>query len=562
VSRPSDHRVVVVGAGIGGLVSTVLLAARGLDVTLVDASPAPGGKMRQVRIDGVGIDSGPTVFTMRWVLDAVFAAAGTRLEDHLHIAPLEVLARHAWRGRSGDGSDSPRLDLHADLARSIEAISVFAGAAEGRRFAAFCAEARRLYATLEGPYIRSPRPDFLRLVRDLGPGGVLTLASLGPMASLAGRLARHFRDPRLQQLFGRYATYTGSAPGLAPATLMLITQVELDGVWRVQGGMHAVAQALMQLAQRLGARVRLGTRVAGIVVSGGRASGVRLADGESLAADSVVYNGDVNALAQGVLGAAATPAAAPVARADRSLSAMTWSMHAASRGFPLTMHNVFFDDDYASEFDDIFTRGRLPRRGTVYVCAQDRDDAASLSSPLGDGRERLLALVNAPPLGDGPSAPDSALSEEELQRCEQRSFDLLRACGLTIHRTTHNTVRTAPQDFERLFPATGGALYGRASHGWMAQFKRPGSLSRLPGLWMVGGSVHPGPGVPMAAMSGRLAAEALMAHLGSTSRWHPAPTSGGTSTRSATTASTPSPSSPSSAASSRRTTAWPDAAGG
>ena len=545
---PRAQRVVVAGAGIAGLVSAALLAARGLDVQVVEAGAAVGGKMRRIEVAGAGIDSGPTVFTMRWVFDAVFEALGTRLEDELKVSPLQVLASHTWRGRSDEGDDATGLNLYADRERSAEAVGEFAGAAEARAFRGFCDEARKLYATLESPYIRSPRPTFWRMVHDLGPSGLATLASLGPLATLSGRLAHHFRDPRLRQLFARYATYTGSSPGMAPATLMLIAQVELDGVWRVEGGLHAVAQRLQALAEAAGARFRFGRAVREVTVRGGRACGVVLADGEALSCDHVIWNGDVNALASGLAGPDAAVAARPVPPRERSLSALTWSMHTAAGGpAPLTMHNVFFDRDYASEFADIFGQRRLPRRGTVYVCAQDRgDDSARLDGPPLDLNghlrpERLLALVNAPATGDLGPGHRAALSEEEIDRCEQRSFQLLRACGLRLSPSAHQVVRTSPIVLERLFPATGGALYGRASHGWMAQFKRAGAASRLPGLWTAGGSVHPGPGVPMAAMSGRLAAEALMAHLDSTSRFRVAATSGGTSTRSATTTVTPSP---------------------
>jgi 1-hydroxycarotenoid 3,4-desaturase len=383
----------------------------------------------------------------------------------------------------------------------------------------------------------------VRLSRDLGVSGIALLASLGPMASLWRSLGRHFQDPRLRQLFGRYATYCGSSPWLAPATLMLITQVELDGVWRVRGGMHAVARALAGLAERRGARFRYGHRVEEILVRQGRAAGVRLRavgaadDGaaQTLAADSVIFNGDVHALGSGALGAPARAAAAPVPRRDRSLSALTWSMHADARGFPLAMHNVFFDDDYRSEFADIFEAGRLPRRGTVYVCAPDRADDGMRRTDRPGAFDRLLCLVNAPAQGDLRPGNSGYLDPGEIDACERRSFGLMQACGLGLTPTAANTVRTTPEDFERLFPCTGGALYGRSSHGWMAQFRRPGSASRLPGLLLAGGSVHPGPGVPMAAMSGRLAAEALMANLDSTNPSRRAATSGGTSTSSATT---------------------------
>jgi 1-hydroxycarotenoid 3,4-desaturase len=519
------RRVVVIGAGVGGLVSALLLAHRGLDVTVVERMHAPGGKLRHVTVDGADIDAGPTVFTMRWVFESIFAAVGASLTDSLRLTPLDVLARHAW---SADAT----LDLHADRERSAAAIGRFAGAAEARRFLGFCDEAKRVYALLEGPYIRSERPTLRSMSSDLGLQGLATLASLGPFASMWRSLARHFHDARLRQLFGRYATYCGSNPLAAPATLMLIAQVEMDGVWSVDGGMHAVARALATLAQARGARLRYGVHCEEIVVGGGRARGVRLAGGETLEADAVVFNGDVNALAQGLLGGHVRKAARPVPRAARSLSAITWLLRARTAGFPLAHHNVFFHDDYASEFADIFGRGRLPRQGTVYVCAPDRSGGATT-----DGApERLSLLVNAPAVGDADSRQGGPLDEAEIEACERTSFALLARCGLEVQRRPAATVRVTPREFNRLFPATGGALYGQATHGWLASFRRESSTSALPGLYLAGGSVHPGPGVPMAAMSGRLAAETLLAHLASTSRSRRVVISGGMSTPSATTA--------------------------
>jgi 1-hydroxycarotenoid 3,4-desaturase len=220
----------------------------------------------------------------------------------------------------------------------------------------------------------------------------------------------------------------------------------------------------------------------------------------------------------------------PVAR--RSLSAVTWSARTVTGGeFPLARHNVFFDSDYAGEFRDIFQHRRLPSAGTVYVCAQDRDNGQA--EPAGTP-ERLLCLVNAPPDGDSRSLP-----LQEIQACEQHSLALLRGCGLQISLNPQATLQTTPQHFNQLFPASGGALYGQATHGWMSSFQRPGSMCRVPGLYLAGGGVHPGPGVPMAALSGQRAAATLLAHLDSTSRSRLAATSGGTSTPSVTTAATP-----------------------
>ncbi len=523
---PPTHRVVVIGAGIGGLVSALLLAQHGLQVTLVEAAAAPGGKMRQLEVDGTRIDAGPTVFTMRWVFDQILTQAGSSIEALVGLQPLPVLARHVWP--SEQPGQPATLDLHADLQASADAIARFAGPDEARRYLDFCDEARRVYQRLEGPHIRSQRPSVLRMVRDLGPGGLATLIGLGPFATLWARLGHHFRDPRLRQLFGRYATYCGSSPWLAPATLILIAHVEQSGVWSVRGGMHALPQALAALARERGARLHFGQAVQRILVRNGRACGVRLADGRELQADSVVFNGDANALAQGLLGAEVVSAAPATPRPRRSLSALTWAVHARSSGFALQRHNVFFCNDYAREFDDVLRRRQLPQQGTVYICAQDRGDVAAAPR----GRERLLCLVNAP--ADGDRRP---FDRSEIEPCLRRSQDLLQHCGLQLEADAPQAV-SSPATFNQLFPGTGGALYGAASHGWMALFRRSGSSSPVPGLYLAGGSVHPGPGVPMAAMSGRLAAETLLAHLDSTSRFRRGVTCGGTSTPSATTVGT------------------------
>jgi 1-hydroxycarotenoid 3,4-desaturase len=366
----------------------------------------------------------------------------------------------------------------------------------------------------------------------LGPRGLALLTQVGPLRTLWRSMEQHFSDPRLQQLFGRYATYTGSSPWAAPATLSLITQVEMDGVWSVQGGMGALAQCLARLCRQQGVQFRLDTHCREIRQSAGRVSGVVLESGEVLSAEVVVFNGDAAALRQGLLGQAARGAVAP-SRGPRSLSAVTWALLAKTGGTVLDRHNLFFGRNYATEFDDIFGHGRLPQDPTVYVCAQDRG-----TGTVPDGYERLLCLVNAPALGDGNT---DALDSAALQRCQQRSFALLNKCGLQVQWDASQGVCTTPRQFHQRFPGTGGALYGQATHGWLSIFSRPGSVSPLPGLYLAGGSVHPGPGVPMAAMSGRLAAEAVLENLALTKRCQPAATSGGTSMPVAMTAHLDSP---------------------
>jgi 1-hydroxycarotenoid 3,4-desaturase len=510
-------RVIVIGAGVAGLVAALELAARGLEVVVVERAATPGGKLREVAVAGARLDAGPTVFTMRWVFEELFDAIGAALPAHVTLRPVEVLARHAW-------SASERLDLFTDVARSADAIGALAGPAEALGYLQFCERARRVYQTLEAPFIRAARPgNPLALALAIGKRGLGDLRRIEPFASLWRALGEHFRDPRLRQLFGRYATYLGSSPFAAPATLMLVAHVEREGVWLVEGGMHRLAVALAELAAQRGAAFRYGAEARAIEISGGRASSVRLASGERLEADAVIVNADVAALASGRFGGAVARAVPGVPSARRSLSALTWSLLATTGGFPLLRHNVFFSGDYAAEFDDLFRRARLPAAPTVYVCAQDRGDRDD-SAPAGP--ERLLCLVNAPPTGD--SHTFDAL---EIRPCEERTFGLLARCGLRVERHPATTAVTTPADFDRLFPATGGALYGQASHGSMASFRRPAAGSRIPGLYLAGGSTHPGPGVPMAALSGRLATASLLADRASTRRSQRVAMPGGMSTR-------------------------------
>jgi 1-hydroxycarotenoid 3,4-desaturase len=344
---------------------------------------------------------------------------------------------------------------------------------------------------------------------------------ISPFTTLWNALGDYFQDTRLRQLFARYATYCGSSPFEAPATLMLIAHVERDGVWMIEGGMHRLAQALESLARTNGATIRYGCEVKEINVRGGRAHGITLASGERLDCDAIVANTDTNALSAGLLGADASKAV-KLSSGTSSLSAVTWALVGKSSGFPLSRHNVFFSRDYKAEFDDIFSHKRLPSNPTIYLCAGDRGETSANAM----GPERIFLLVNAPATG-----AKQKLDNEEIESCAKRAFGLLRRCGLSIEFDPHTAVTTTPGDFAKLFPGTGGSLYGPASHGWTASFARPTAKTNLAGLYLAGGSVHPGPGVPMAAISGRLAAKQILSDMRSTLTFSKTAMPGGISMR-------------------------------
>ncbi|MFB2552387.1 1-hydroxycarotenoid 3,4-desaturase CrtD [Ensifer soli] len=519
--------VVVVGAGMGGLAAAIRLAAAGFRVSVVEIGDTPGGKLRQVPAGdaAVAIDAGPTVLTMAWVFDDLLSLVGTRLEDEIALTRATTLARHVWRGGES-------LDLFAEVAESRRAIADFAGRREAEGFSRFAADSARIYRLLKDTFIDAERPDPLSLSARIGLLRPASLLALRPFSTLWSALEGYFTDPRLRQLFGRYATYCGASPFRAPATLMLVAHVEQAGVWIVEGGMSVLARRLAKIAADLGVTFHYGERVDAIMRdrSGRAVAGVRTDREHVLPATGVIFNGDAAALA-GLVG---RPPPRPDAQPERSLSALVACGLVAPQGESLAHHTVHFSDDSRAEFEAIFRNGRAPADPTVYLCAPDRTaggmrrDGGEVEAP-----ERLYALMNMPADGDR-----RAYDESEIERCLTTMEGRLAANGSALRFDRSRTTVTAPDGFARLFPETGGALYGMASHGWAASFRRPAARTALKGLYLAGGSIHPGPGVPMAALSGKIAAASLMADHRSDGRSRPVAINGGMPMPSATAAPT------------------------
>jgi 1-hydroxycarotenoid 3,4-desaturase len=274
------------------------------------------------------------------------------------------------------------------------------------------------------------------------------------------------------------------------------------------------------LAQNKGAYFRFNSRAVRIERQDDRVCAVQLEDGTRLPADLIVFNGDPKALVDRHLGPAAEQAVPAKSVADRSLSAFVWGFAAEPAGVDLAHHTVFFCTDPKAEFDDL-AKGRMPRDGTLYVCAQDRGSDAP------NGSERFEIILNGP--AGHPSTPEDAYT------CKTRVFDSLARMGLRFSPTPDITALTMPGDFNRAFPGSDGSLYGLSPHGMMATFQRPTARTRLKGLYLAGGGAHPGAGIPMACLSGRHAAEAIMTDLALTSTCPPTVTRGGMSTGSAMT---------------------------
>ena len=499
-----EPKVVIVGAGIGGLAAALRLAAAGVCVTVVEAAARPGGKMRTVPTVAGPADAGPTVLTLREVFAELFAAAGEAIEDHVRLIPLEVLARHYW-------SDGTVLDLHADHEASAAGVRAVFGPRAEAEFRAFHGRAARLLAAFDAPMMQAAAPSqgelALRVARE-----PRLIADMAPWATLGAMLRASFSEPRLAQLFGRYATYVGGAPDDAPALLSLIAAVEMQGVWAVEGGMHALARAVEALARSRGASMRYGEAVLRIEMQGGRVAGVQTAGGR-IAADAVLFNGDPRAIAVGLLGEGVRRAVPRAAVEPRSLSAFVHAFAAVPRGVDLAYHTVFFGDDPRAEFAAL-REGRRPRDATLYLCAQDRalagtaGTAATGAAGAAGAAERFEIILNGPPTGD------RAETELEIAECQTQVFNRLGTFGLSFLPRPQRESLTTPEGFAHLFPGSRGSLYGLSPRGFMAGLKRPRARTAVAGLYLCGGGAHPGAGVPMATLSARHAAGAILSDLG------------------------------------------------
>ncbi|MEM6695956.1 MAG: 1-hydroxycarotenoid 3,4-desaturase CrtD [Pseudomonadota bacterium] len=524
----SSQPTVIVGAGIAGLAAALRLSAKGAAVLVLESHDGPGGKMRTLPSPAGPVDAGPTVLTMRDVFEDLFAAAGERLEDHVTLLRLGCIARHFW-------SDGAQLDLFDDAGRNREALAAFGGARAVRQFERFGRRARALFEGFRAPMIEAAEPTLPQLVRYMMVRPRLAWR-MAPHQSLARLLRGSFDDPRLGQLFGRYATYVGGSPNGVPALLSLIWHAEMLGVWAVKGGMHRLAQAIERCAVARGATFEYGADVAQIVAPNGQVEAVLLRDGRRVATRNVIFNGDPRALATATMGRDCATVAPQTRDIPRSLSAEAWAFAAVAKGPELSYHNVFFRDDPAPEFAALSSGATPVSDPTIYVCAIDRAEAGTTRA-----LERFETIANAAPLP--PDTQTMTLEPKDTARCRIRTFQTLARFGVSFTPMPEPAALTTPQGFNHLFPATAGSLYGQSPHGMLAPFQRPTARTPIRGLYLAGGGTHPGAGIPMATRSAKHAVEAMLSDQTSTSLSPQTATPGGMSTGSLTMAAAPSPSS-------------------
>ncbi len=483
MTRPFN--TVVIGAGVGGLSAAIRLARAGQRVLVLEQNPAVGGKMSELRDAGYRWDLGPSVITMRPVLEDLFTAAGRRLEDELDLVAVDPLTRYVW-------PDGTVLDATRDPGRMAEQIERLEPRdVEGYR--KFLAYAARLHRVTGPAFIYGDPVSPATLLR-VPPRDWLAVDGWRTM----DQAIRGFvTSPKLRQLLGRFATYVGASPFRAPATLNVIADVELTGgVWYPRGGVYAIARALERLARDLGVEIRTHAPVDAIDVVDGRAAGVHLGD-VVIPAQAVLANVDVATVYERLLPKRWRRQAA----FEPSVSGFVLLLGVRGQSPGLVHHNLYFNSDYRAEFDDLFRRGIPSQDPTIYVTITSRADPEDAPP----GRENWFVLVNAPPLG-----PQWNWSTEA--GCyRDRVLEILAERGLDVRERIEVEHCLTPIDLERQTGARRGALYGMSSNGMLSAFRRPPNRARdIRGLFFAGGTAHPGGGVPMVMLSGAAAARGIL----------------------------------------------------
>jgi phytoene desaturase len=465
-------KVAVIGAGVGGLAAAIELAHAGHRVTVLEQADAPGGKCARVEHGRFTWDAGPSLLTLPQVFADLFAATGSPLEEELELLRVEPVTRYEF-------ADGTHLELSADLPRALDALETWSpgAGADWMRFLGTCAGMwRAAESFLTGPPPWPPRRP--------GPGETppdpRDALRVRPWATLSQLARGHARDRRLQMVIERFATYAGADPRRAPAALAVAGYVEhAFGAWHPRGGVYELVRAMARRLEALGGELLLGRRAERIEVRGGRARGV-LTDAGTVQADAVVADVDEAVVRGALLGR-------PIRRTERSLSGLALLLGLRDRRADTPHHHIRFPADPHTEFDDIFRLRRPPQDPTVYVCAPGVTDPA--------GGEAWFVLVNAPAVGDG--ADWAAAEAAVLDR-------------LGVRDRLDTVLRRTPGDLERETGALGGAIYGAAPHGRLASVRQAGPRVRGVGdLWLAGGTVHPGGGLPLVTLGGRAVARAI-----------------------------------------------------
>lgn len=474
--------VVIVGGGVGGLAAAIRLRVVGHTVTIFERNDVAGGKLATFERDGFTFDIGPSLLTLPHVFDEVLTLAGTSLAAELDLVRLDPQFCYHWR-------NGGQLRVHDDADATAAAFDTFAPGS-GDAWRGFNEHGRKIWEVSERTFFAGPMDNPVALLKRMQ--SPKDLAAIDALRSLNDASRATFDSPELQQWANRYATYSGSSPRQAPATLACIPHIEAEyGCWYPIGGLGALRNALVRVAIDQGVTIRTGSDVAQITIQDQAVTGVKLTDGTTTAADIVIANVDAEHLYGDLIDD--ERALKHVRKAGRSTSGFALCIGASGTTEGLGHHNVWFSDDYAQEFREL-DAGQLATDPTIYGCISSVTDRSQAPA----GSENWFLLVNTPP-GTDVDAP--AYRDLVLER--------LAAHGVDLRDRMQFCARLTPADIEAFYRSPGGAIYGTASNGKKAAFARPANRGTKDGLYLVGGSSHPGGGLPLVATSAKIVCEMI-----------------------------------------------------
>lgn len=482
-------RIIVIGAGAGGLAVAARLGAKRHDVLVVEAGDRVGGKLRTLHHDGFAFDLGPSLFTLPAVYRDLFLKTGPPLEHEVDLVETEP----GFRYHFGDGSD---LQLPgSSVGRTCAAIADQFGAAAAQSWRELMARSAAIWRLTReavlGTAITGPR-QLWALAR---PGDLRTVA---PWRSLHSMARHHLTDPRLVTVVDRYATYSGSLPARAPGALVTIPFVEQTfGLWHIGGGLGTLAAALQRRCESTGVTIRRNTPVTEVTSGGGRVTGVVTASGEHLPADIVVSDIDSRRLP-----ALTGPPLRPPRSGDPSYSGFALLLALSGTTPGVRHHNVWFPAEYGGEFRDL-AAGRPVADPAIYVC---RPDDPTMAPP---DCEAWFVLVNAPRHAPGQPGGHDWSDPDANERYADHVLGLLAARGTDVRPRIRWRGLQTPADLGARDHTGDGAIYGMASHGALSVLHRARNISPLSGLYQVGGTAHPGGGLPLVGMGAETVAELI-----------------------------------------------------
>lgn len=488
---PTRHHTVIVGAGLGGLSAAIHLALQGHCVSVVEKNEQVGGKLNLLQAQGYTFDTGPSLFTMPWILRDLFAAAGRDMNDYLEIVSINPTCRYFW-------PDGTQLNAWQHLPQLVQEIGHLCPSDVAGLFR-FLAHTARIYDIVADSFLLHP----IDGIRDLlTPDLIRHGLQIDALRSVDVAVRSFFRSPYLRQVFNRYATYNGSSPYRSPATFNVISYIEFtEGGWYIRGGMYELARALLQLARELGINIYTDTEVIEVLIERNRAYGIRMANGHCLDADNVVINADPYYAYQSLL-PNQQRIVAHLRRHELSCSGFILFLGINRIYEQLKHHNIFFSQDYRREFAAIFDKGVPAPDPTIYVCPTCVSDQQHAPP----GHMNLFILVNAPVLNNRVNWEREASG---YRNTIVRKLEHMGLSSLSQH-VVYEHVMT-PLDLQRRYNAVGGAIYGLASNNPFAAFMRPPLRARgIAHLYFVGGGTHPGGGIPLVLLSGRAVAERIV----------------------------------------------------